>query len=295
MSYLIGVDAGGTKTTFSAYSLDGELIQTFRLGAGNIALNEVATQKILTQGITSILELLGENCLQITLGIAGIETSGLTSQVKKAIKQIMPEKCNIQVMSDARLALVTKLKGKDGGLIISGTGSVAYGLKDGKFYRAGGFGHLIGDEGSGFSIGLACYKQLANELDTKTHLSTFSKQFLAFLQEKNPYLAINHLYQLTKAEIAAAAIFVMNYDDQNKIKQRILTQTISELAMLVWRLMDKMKIKHMPLAIAGSVLEKNEMVYQLFCEKIAKYVDSFIVSDEINTKAVYYLYNKLQL
>ncbi|MEX1447827.1 BadF/BadG/BcrA/BcrD ATPase family protein [Enterococcus sp. C76] len=63
------------------------------------------------------------------------------------------------------MALINRLKGNDGVLIISGTGSVGYGLQHATFYRVGGWGHILGDEGSAYSIGLACYKQLANELD----------------------------------------------------------------------------------------------------------------------------------
>lgn len=136
MEYLIGVDDGGTKTKFSMYDVNGVLVKDFNLDAANIVVQKEYAWSIIQQGLNFLLTKYHNEVKMILVGIAGIETSGLQNDIENKLKALY--NCPFIVMSDAKLALINKLKGNDGGLIISGTGSVGYGLQHATFYRVGG-------------------------------------------------------------------------------------------------------------------------------------------------------------
>lgn len=72
----------------------------------------------------------------------------------KSRNQRGSEGCPVWVVSEGEIALMATLGHTHGVLCISGTGSIVYGFTlEGERYRAGGWGHLLGDEGSGYRIG----------------------------------------------------------------------------------------------------------------------------------------------
>ncbi|EOY2812886.1 BadF/BadG/BcrA/BcrD ATPase family protein [Enterococcus sp. FSL R5-0957] len=289
MEYLIGVDAGGTKTKFSLYRVDGSLMKDFDLDAANIMVQKEQAVHTLKKGLLHLLSEYQENVKMILIGIAGIETSGAQETIEKSLKALCS--CPVVVISDAKLALINKLQGRDGALLISGTGSVGYGLKNSVFYRVGGWGHLLGDEGSAYSLGLACYKQLVNDLDEGQSLTEFSQAFLAFIGENDPLKAISNFYEKNKKEVAQAALFMEYYTKESKEKAKILTATVDSLTCLFERLLNKMHVQQMELAFAGSVLEKNQTIRKMLLKKLEiKNSKILPIVQDFNTKAVYYYY-----
>ncbi|MEO0181815.1 MAG: BadF/BadG/BcrA/BcrD ATPase family protein [candidate division WOR-3 bacterium] len=86
----------------------------------------------------------------VGIGAAGAWTPEERMRLAEAFKRCGKR---IRVISDAEAALIGAFTGKPGIIVIAGTGSVAIGMgKGGKLVRAGGFGHLFGDKGSGFWI-----------------------------------------------------------------------------------------------------------------------------------------------
>ena len=156
-------------------------------------------------------------------------------------------------------------------------------------------GHLLGDEGSAYSIGLACYKQLVNELDAGLELTDFSLEFLEYIGEKDSMKAISRFYEKSKKEIADAALFVAMYAKDGDVKSKILTDSIEALNLLLDSLIHKMKAKqeNMEIAFAGSVLEKNEFIRESLIGRLAqKNIRVLPISQDFNTKAVYYYYRR---
>lgn len=145
MKYIIGVDGGGTKVEATAYSMEGTAIKTSIKGFGNLLNNQEKALKNIVNSIKEIIEFLpNEELISVYLGIAGSEVGNNSKIIKQAVK----EKLNIDcvVMNDSEIALKAMLKGKDGILVIAGTGSVALGIKGNKTIKCGGWGSLLGDE-----------------------------------------------------------------------------------------------------------------------------------------------------
>lgn len=125
MEYVIGVDSGGTHIVAQALSQDGKIMEQSESGPGNILLNPEQTIQNLKDVIESLfLKQKRIDCKYILIGIAGIETTGNSSEISQLLTDYF--KVTTYVISDAKLALLNGLEGKDGTLIISGTGSVVY-------------------------------------------------------------------------------------------------------------------------------------------------------------------------
>src|SRR5205085_2541267 len=114
----------------------------------------------------------------------------------------------LQVLTDAELAL-RLLKG-NGMVLISGTGSICFAEKNGVRQRVGGLGRILGDEGSGYQIGLQAIRAaLAEEFGygPPTSLTPALKAFFEVTEMKTLFPQINSL-EMSSATIASVSPLV---------------------------------------------------------------------------------------
>lgn len=159
MRYYLGVDGGGSKTTAVICDEAGGRISSFVGGGINFnAVGLDAARKNLKETVAGALA--GQD---LPLSAAFIGLSALADRADAAITDrlcggIIPCK-NVRMDSDVFIAL--EAMGVDGacGAVICGTGSMAAGrLADGRVIHTGGWGHLLGDEGSGYALSLDAVK-----------------------------------------------------------------------------------------------------------------------------------------
>lgn len=272
MKYIICGDCGGTKSTFIAYSTEGQQLKAIRLGAGNVVANKEKALEVITMGMATILTQLNGECQAIILGIAGLDTSGYEEELQRKWSRFgIP----LFLMNDAKLALYAKLKGEDGALLISGTGSVGYLKYKDQFFRAGGWGHILGDEGSGYWLGKQAYKQVVEDIDRRM-ITPFTLAFIKWLGFSTPTEAVRQFYHLNKEEVANAAVFVAGSQTETALK--LQQQAGKHLAQLI----DSLCVNHnepIVVALTGSVLEKNEKVRAALREHLAIPKTTLIVSE----------------
>lgn len=159
MRSVIGIDAGGTKTAGLLADETGAVIRSARAGGANLRVHgELGVEKALYQVIDALLE----EPLQVDslcLGIAGVGTDAEREIVTGVLRRLGIRRA-IRIENDALVALVAGAPDGVGVVLISGTGSIAYGVDaNGKIGRSGGWGYLLGDEGSAFWLGHAAVRQ----------------------------------------------------------------------------------------------------------------------------------------
>jgi len=151
--YVLGIDAGGTKTVCLLADERGEILAESQGGGANLqSAGELDVEKVLHQVME---ETLGPHDIRpdaICLGIAGVDRPA-DAQAVQGIMRRIGFKSRVVVVNDALAALVAGAGEQPGVVIVAGTGSIAYGRDAaGRASRAGGWGYLLGDEGGGFWI-----------------------------------------------------------------------------------------------------------------------------------------------
>ena len=168
MLHVLGIDAGGTKTVCQLADAEGNVLAEARgTGANLQAVGELEVEKVLHHVMD---EAIGDRPIVpavICLGIAGVDRPDDAAVVRAIMKRI-GYKARVLVVNDALVALEAGAPGQPGVVIISGTGSISYGRNArGEAARSGGWGYVLGDEGSGYWIGRAALRAVLREADKR--------------------------------------------------------------------------------------------------------------------------------
>jgi len=214
-SWWLGIEGGGTKTTAIAESdLPGKRVER-RLGPGNLRLlSDVQLRRLFRQIARAT-----PHPVAIGIGLAGARTARDRGRVQAAAATVWPgvpcratHDLETALRADARVAAGTAPpEGWTRVLILCGTGSCCYGQSpDGQTAKIGGWGHLLGDKGSGYDIGLRALKAVVYYLDRDGTWSRLGRSLLGFLQLNEPEAFIDWMARATKSEVAALAALVFD-------------------------------------------------------------------------------------
>ena len=166
MFHVLGIDAGGTKTVCLLADEHGTVLAEARRGGANLqAVGELDVEKVLHDVME---EAIGDRDVPpaaICLGMAGVDRPDDAAVVKSIMKRI-GYKARMLVVNDALVALEAGVPGQPGVVVISGPGSISYGRNArGEAARSGGWGYVLGDEGSGYWIGRAALRAVLRQSD----------------------------------------------------------------------------------------------------------------------------------
>lgn len=168
--YFIGIDSGGTKFDIVITDFEKKVIYSSKYPSCHYSVHgadktaEVLSGYVLKSIKKKSLKL--ENCVGICFGIAGAREEFDRKKLARLFKKKLKIK-NITVTTDAKNAITGAFDGGDGIILIAGTGSVLYGKYKGKLNRVGGWGRILGDQGSGFIIGREGLRELVKEYDKR--------------------------------------------------------------------------------------------------------------------------------
>ena len=190
--YYLGVDAGGTNCRARLEAADGRLLGSAAVGPATIRRGaDFAAKSIkacITETITSAAlppAILANTSLVV--GAAGTESSGNTDKLAEMLAKSGLQK--ISVTSDARTACIGAHGGRDGGIVIVGTGSIGYALIGCEPFRVGGHGFPVSDLGSGAHIGLAAVQQALAPTGISHPPSKFATAILGIIGTANDQIA----------------------------------------------------------------------------------------------------------
>ena len=231
--HVLGIDAGGTKTVCLLADERGMILSEGRGPGANLhAAGELAVEKVLHEVME---EAIGERSVSpaaICLGIAGVDREDEEKTVRAIMRRI-GHKSRVLVVNDALIALVAGARDAPGIVIISGTGSIVYGRNaNGEAARAGGWGHIIGDEGSGYWIGreaLAAVMRAADGRGPATGLTVEAKSHFGVSDESRlPRIVYDR--ELPRMSVAALGPIVQRAAEQgDAVATRILERAAEEL------------------------------------------------------------------
>ena len=211
MEHVIGIDAGGTKTVCLLADEHGQILARVRGEGANLqAVGELQVEKVLH---TVMAQAIGSRRIvpvAICLGIAGVDRPN-DAAVVTDIMQRIGLNSRIVIVNDALIALETGAPGQPGVVIISGTGSIAYGRNaGGEAARSGGWGYVLGDEGSGYWIGRAALRAVLRAADLRGPRTMLTQMLLDHFQVSHPQQLLHEVYHhhLKPSAIGALACSV---------------------------------------------------------------------------------------
>lgn len=205
--FVLGIDAGGTKTVCLLANELGEVLAEARRGGANLqAAGELEVEKVLHDVMADVLDPYDAVPSAICLGIAGVDRPGDAAVVRAIMKRI-GFKARVLVVNDALVALEAGAPGIPGVVVIAGTGSIAYGRNDRhEAARAGGWGYVLGDEGSGYWIGRAAIRAVLSEADRRGPETQLTGLLLEYFGVPRAQELIHEVYQATLKPSAISAL-----------------------------------------------------------------------------------------
>jgi N-acetylglucosamine kinase-like BadF-type ATPase len=274
--YLIGLDGGGTKTKCVVTDFQFNKLYECVGGASNFLI--IGTEKV-SETIFSLIkesvDNLKINYYEISAVLIGTTGAGRIEDANK-LKNDFTEftkskgiELKFFVESDARIALEGAFSGKPGSLLIAGTGSIIFGKdKSGNIYRVGGFGKLIGDEGSGLVIGRKGLQAVSKFFDgriDKTLLADFLKNEFNISDGAS---LISAIYR-NNFDIASFAPNVIQAAQQNDFEAlKICEDETDELILHVKAMYNLLNERIMKLSLVGGIISTDNFYSNLFKKKL---------------------------
>ncbi len=253
---VIGIDAGGSKTDAILADGRGEVISRARRGGANLAAHgELAVEKTLHDVIDAVL---GEGHLRpdvICLGIAGVDRAEDDAIIRGIMRRI-GARAEVLITNDALIALVAGAGVQPGVVVIAGTGSIAYGRNArNEAARAGGWGYLLADEGSGFWIGRQALRAVVRAADGRGPATALSPLVLEFFGVSRPEELVREVYRhyLKPGDIARGARLVEQArKDGDGVAARIASDAADELSAAVHSVIRQLDLSDdFPVVMAG--------------------------------------------
>lgn len=156
MTFFLGIDGGGTKTRCVLGDDNCVLGTGTGSGCSILRVGEACARDSLAAAIHEACVSAGVSPQHISrtcAGVTGAADDGVASLIQRLLIEVVGGA--IEVIGDMEVALESAFPGGPGIVLIAGTGSIAYGRNhQGETARAGGWGRLISDEGSGHWIGV---------------------------------------------------------------------------------------------------------------------------------------------
>lgn len=268
MDFLAGIDGGGTKTKVVCVTPQGQELETKLFGPFN--LNSIGAERFqdLLEELGTYLNSLG-NCVALAIGSAGISNQDMVRMVAEAMQRHGIS--NWKLVGDQEIALYGALDGQPGISLIAGTGSICFGrASDGTMARSGGWGHLIGDEGSGYALGRDGLVAVAKAWDgygPQTRLTELLAESQGLATQRE---IISYIYGGDKSRIAALSRLVEQAArDGDAVALDILRENARKLSQLVAAVAARLKLGTTKVAMLGGMLENDTLLRKFFREEMA--------------------------
>jgi N-acetylmuramic acid 6-phosphate etherase len=211
-SYL-GIESGGTRTNALLAPGGGQPCLRAEFGPANLRLLDDDTLAQHFTAISALCEKAQAPLAGIAIGMAGARTESDRQRIRGAAAKVWPN-VPCYATNDLETALAAAEPSSRPApaariLILSGTGSCCFGrTSENQTARIGGWGHIIGDKGSGYEIGLRGLKSAVYYLDRDGRWSKLGQNLLQALVLNEPEDLIDWAKTAGKPDIAALAVQV---------------------------------------------------------------------------------------
>jgi N-acetylglucosamine kinase-like BadF-type ATPase len=261
--HVLGIDAGGSKTVALLADADGRIVGEGRAGAANLQTEgELEVEKTLHTVIDQATEHHHPPPAAVCLGIAGVDRED-DGRIIREIMRRLGFRSNTLIVNDALIALVAGAGASPGVVLISGTGSIAYGVSPlGVAARAGGWGPTLGDEGSGYWIGRRALAAVMRDVDGRGPRTDLTRLVLKHFSLPRPELLVAEIYHQPQGRRAIAslgAVVDRARADGDPVSIDIMTHAADELTLAATSVITRLDMRGQlfPVLLAGGTLSQG--------------------------------------
>jgi len=269
MNVVLGIDGGGTRTRASLKAGNQVLAHAESGSIKRLRVGEEVAEANLRALLADVYAQAGVTCIAAaSIGVASASMPGIKEWITAVLEEFRAGK--IEVVGDEVIALDAAFEGGPGILQIAGTGTNTIGrAPDGSRECAGGYSSRLGDEGSGYWIGLHAIRRALNAHDSEqpTQVLTRVGQIWG-----TPTLEdLVNLGDSTPGPDFAALAPAINElaEAGDPVALAVLNQAAADLVAFVLLVREKLRRKHgiaeeVPVAWTGGVVEKMRIVREGF-------------------------------
>lgn len=259
MRYVVGIDAGGTKTVGLLADETGAVVAEARGSGANLQTDgELQVEKVFAE----IMETLSSHhpVSAVCLGIAGVDRPHDESVIRGILRRLGHRE-TARVVNDGAIALVAGAPGRVGVVVLAGTGSICYGADlTGRTARAGGYGFLLADEGSGYWLGHQSLRAAVRAADGRGPETRLQGLLFEALGVTSVAELIPRVYEkgLPKHRIAVLASLVQTaYDQGDAVAATLIDAAGRELGLAARSVARQLQLGDdpYPLVLAGGVFK----------------------------------------
>lgn len=272
MRYVLGIDAGGTKTMAAAVDETGAVQAEFTVGATNINSEpqELVLSRLDHLAAQARQRFPKDECAAICAATAGYSNPDTARVWNQAFSSF---EGRFLIVGDQEAALEGALDGQSGVVVIAGTGSICMGrTSQGKTARSGGFGHLLDDGGSGYAIGLAMLSAVVRAQDGRAAQTLLTDVVHHALGTHSLSELIRAVYapNQTKSFFAALApLLDKAVEEGDTAAQQIAASAADELFVLSDTVCKKLALQKGLCALSGGILQNSKPIRAAFSARMA--------------------------
>jgi N-acetylglucosamine kinase-like BadF-type ATPase len=273
----LGVDGGGTKTQVVLINNEKEIIAEAFAGASNPL--RVGIEKAVANifaAVDKACDVSGKSrgdIVAIECGLAGVRRADLRQVIRNLVIQRFRIK-KVEIVTDAEIALYGTTLGKEGLVVIAGTGSVCIGQNaKGRKASAGGWGPLAGDEGGGAGIARRALQAIARGSDGRgrpTKLSDVAVEYFRAGRLEDLSVAI-YAPQIDNARIAGFARCVIETAAAgDEVAKAVLEEAGRELGIAARAVIKELKLERraFPIGTVGGIFNAGELITKPLLETV---------------------------
>jgi len=251
---VLGIEGGGTKTTWVLLGAGGRIVAQGQAGPGNVMLVGADGLKRIFRQISRALP---HQPLAIGGGFAGARGVPEFSLIRSVVRSVWPKVKKVVVGQDVDSALAAAWGTGDGFLVIAGTGSNVVGRKNGKKTRAGGHGHLLGDGGSGHDLSRRALAEVFQIRDREGRPPALASALMAHAGAADLDRLLREVYRQKGKEWLAgfAPVILRAADRGDRLAKKAVQDAAESLVDSVNWLALRLRVSRPQLALTGGLFD----------------------------------------
>jgi N-acetylmuramic acid 6-phosphate etherase len=267
---ILGIDGGATATKAVLLDAIGKAQARSRAAPSNAILQSEDQLFAVLKSVWEDIAPKAQALQAVAICLAGVADVKAQNKVEAVARLIWPA-LPIFVSHDLRSGLYSGAPSGEGVVVISGTGASVFARRGNKELRGGGWGHVLGDAGSGYHIAHMALRHLTAHYDHTGAHGPLGKRVLRATGAKNLEELAAFISRSEKPRIAELSRHVFEEAAKgDRESKRILSIAATALASNVAAIIKRLGGRRLPVLLTGGVFDKQAIYRTLFSKELRK-------------------------